>query len=153
MLFLHDDRAPRAWSSGSASLVVDAEHDAQALPLAVRCRFGSLKPELALLDTGSEWSVVGGEAAELLDAELGPERRALTLDSRRGVVRGALHGLRMELIANQGENLIIDGVCLIAPSWSGPSVVGFRGFLERIRLAVDPSGSEVRAFFGPLATR
>lgn len=109
------------------------------LPLAARCRVGSLTDDdYALLDTGAQWSIVGGELAELVDSDLGEPTEPVTIHTRLGDVTGTLRRLGVTLVADEGENLEVDGTVCIAPEWTGPVVLGVRGFLERVRVALDP---------------
>lgn len=39
------------------------------------------------------------------------------------------------------------GSVLIAPGWTGPVVLGYRGFLERLRFALDPGSQPEDAWF------
>jgi len=48
------------WSSGCSLFLVSSKVGHWRLPIAVKCRIGNLEEtELALLDTGAEWSVIG----------------------------------------------------------------------------------------------
>jgi hypothetical protein len=61
-----------------------------------------------------------------------------------------MHSVRVALLADDGDDLAIRGTFLIAPSWAGPIVLGYRGFLERIRIALDPGirADDAWLFFG-----
>jgi hypothetical protein len=122
------------------------------LPMAVHCRFGSLPEELALLDTGAHWTVIGSETIELLGDELGEGIGSLRMSTRLGSFPGMLHRLSIQLIAEQGESLTVDGTCLALPDWRGPNVLGVHGFLERLRFALEPESAhaEARIHFGPV---
>ena len=107
----------------------------------VRCRVGSIATtDTALLDTGAEWSVIGADLAEYLQAELGPSLDQITLSTRHGPIRGALHRIKIELMADPdlGANLVVDCTCAVMRDWPGPVVLGYRGFLERTRITIDP---------------
>jgi hypothetical protein len=101
----------------------------------------------ALLDTGAAWSIVGGELAEILEPGLGAPGQTMILSTRIGRIRGVLHELDIMLMAERGESLFVTGSILIAPGWTGPVVLGYRGFLERIRFALDPGASPDDAWF------
>jgi hypothetical protein len=145
-----DKGQPVPWSTGSAKAHLDEAHPSGILPLAVWCQFGQLPPELAMLDTGSEYSVIGSEQIELLGHALGEPLEPRTLSSRRGRFKGALHRLTVHLIAHQGKGLTIDTTVGAYPGWTGPSVLGFRGFLEHFRLALEPGDRDTptRIHFG-----
>ncbi|WP_437301406.1 hypothetical protein [Sorangium sp. So ce426] len=51
------------------------------------------------------------------------------------------------LVAERGESLTVSGSILIAPGWIGPVVLGYRGFLERLRFALDPGCGPDDAWF------
>jgi hypothetical protein len=62
----------------------------------------------------------------------------------------------MSLRADEGlgYDLQVDSTVAVLPEWPGPVMLGYRGFLERIRLAIDPGGSPhepQRIFFGTLS--
>ena len=127
------------WCIGLARYWTDATADGFTLLVAVRCRFGDLMAEhLALLDTGAQWSIVGGELAEILEEEAGDPIEIVTMATRLGSVRGGLYRLPVALAADDGEDVEVPCTLLLAPSWSGPPVLGYRGLLERIRFALDP---------------
>lgn len=111
--------------------------------MAVRCRLGSLSSnEIALLDTGATWSVIDYELAGLLDADLGEPIEAISLSTRFGVLKGTLSRLTITLLAESdwGSDLSVDAAVAVISDWPGPVVLGYQGFLERLRL---PSIQEV----------
>ncbi|WP_437617615.1 hypothetical protein [Sorangium sp. So ce1151] len=66
------DGAAQPWADSSARYRVATEHEGTLLTVAVRCRIAGLPFESqALLDTGAAWSIVGGELADVLQAQLG----------------------------------------------------------------------------------
>jgi hypothetical protein len=62
----------------------------------------------------------------------------VTITTRLGSVQARLHTLNVTLGADEGEDLTVRATVLLAPSWPGPPVLGYRGFLERIRFGFDP---------------
>jgi hypothetical protein len=69
-------------------------------------------------------------------------------------MNGHLHRMPISLLAEQGQgtDLQVDSTVMVTPEWTGPTVLGFRGFLERLRFALDPGmqqGSEI-IYFGPV---
>ncbi|MBI4531612.1 MAG: hypothetical protein HY709_08815, partial [Candidatus Latescibacteria bacterium] len=48
--------------------------------------------------------------------------------------------------AEEGENVEVEATWFISPDWPGPIVIGWKGCLERLRFAVDPS--EDTFYFG-----
>jgi len=131
------------WATGFARFWIDRRSGGASLSVAVRCRLGQLTPtEVALLDTGSTWSVIGGETALLAAPFLGDAGPVLELSTRLGSFDGRTHRLSISLLADEGPDLEIDASVLVAPAWSGPVVLGYRGFLERVRFALDPGVGE-----------
>jgi len=138
----------QSWSTGSARNRIAIEHEGTILTVAVRCLIRGLPFETqALLDTGAAWSVIGGDLAEILAPQLGEPEQAMILSTRLGRIRGKLHELDIELLAEHGESLMVTGSVLIAPDWTGSVVLGYRGFLERIRFALDPGVNPDDAWF------
>jgi hypothetical protein len=141
------------WSSGAAEFFIHHPVGEFTLPVAVRCRFGRVDLEaVALLDTGAQWSVLGGGIAELLLGDLEDLGERIDLGTRLGRFTGALNRLDVILAADAelGRDLRIDATVLVVPDWPGPIVLGYRGLLERTRVALDPSvEGRPMIFFGP----
>ena len=122
--------------------------------MAARCRLGSLpSDEIALLDTGATWSVIDDELSALLDADLGKPIETISLSIRFGVLKGTLSRLTITLLTEPdwGTDLIVDATVAVIPDWPGPIVLGYQGFFERLRFALDPgdtSGRELILFGG-----
>jgi hypothetical protein len=141
------------WSSGISRVVSD--DSVAGKRICVFCRYGSLESqETALLDTGSEWSVVGGDFAEVLQetGDLGQPVEPIKIHTRFGSLEGSLFRCPVRLLADDlgGTDLQVDATVAVLPEWKGPNVLGYRGFLERIRIAIDPGaqGDEEIIFFG-----
>jgi len=60
------------------------------------------------------------------------------MSTRFGLIRGTLHRGPIRLHADEGEPLDVDATVFISPDWQGPNFLGYEGFLQRIRFAVDP---------------
>ena len=139
------------WCVGAARFWIQRELGGWLLTVSARCRVGSLESETeALLDTGAEWSIVGGELAQVLAEEADDQHVEITMRTRLGSVPGRLHRLNVTLVADEGEDLHIDSSLLLAPSWRGPPVLGYRGLLERIRFGLEPGNArdDQWIFFG-----
>ncbi len=111
------------------------------LPVAVKCRVGSLEEtDLALLDTGAEWSVIGGETAKIIEGELNLPTESFSMSTRLGKIYGSLYRINITLIAEKKSDydLTVESSVFVSTQWEGPIVLGYRGFLERIRFALDP---------------
>ena len=129
------------WSSGCSSFFVSYKVGHWRLPIAVKCRIGNLEEtDLALVDTGAEWSVIGGETANILEDELELPTESFSMSTRLGRISGSLYRINIRLLAkkNLGHDLIVDSSVFVSKEWEGPIVLGYRGFLERIRFALDP---------------
>ena len=121
----------------------------------MKCRIGSLEETyLALLDTGAEWSVIGGETAKILEDEdeLDLPTESFNMSTRLGRIYGSIHRLNISLLAKQnyGHDLTVESSVFVSEEWVGPIVLGFRGFLEKIRFALDPGvvSGEQMFYFG-----
>lgn len=64
------------------------------------------------------------------------------MSTRLGTIHGQLHRLHITLVASEGDDLEIDATLVVAPDWMGPIVLGYRGFLERLRLGLDPGTAD-----------
>ncbi|MCP4104714.1 MAG: hypothetical protein GY749_04125 [Desulfobacteraceae bacterium] len=60
---------------------------------------------------------------------------------------GALHRMNISLPAYSGDDLTVESTVFISEEWEGPIVLGFKGFLERIRFALDPGIAAGEQFF------
>lgn len=165
---VHDGQPTPPWATGYARFEPLYKHEAYQLTVAVRCRIGNIPGELfALLDTGAQWSIIGGEVAEALQGDE-PETGAhpsfpsgrrkrrqaiadeINISTRLGEFRGRLHRVQVTLVADSGMDLLVESSVVLVPSWSGPLILGYGGFLEHFRIAMDP-GCDARVsrlFFG-----
>ena len=108
---------------------------------------GMEEPFLALLDTGASWSVIDREIAEeagLIKAE----GHDLRISHRNGTTDGRLVRTTMELVAEEGSALVVQATVFVPDENLPPPVnfIGYSGFLERIRLGLDPQKRDV--YFG-----
>jgi len=151
-LFKNIDNAFTQWSSGSALFFDHYENGFSRLTVAVKCRIGNIEDTyFALLDTGAEWSVIGGELSEIL--ECGSPIAQISMSTKNGKYSGYLHRINIGLLADPecGCDLNIESTVAVLSEWTGPIVLGYRGFLERLRFAFDPGimpGSQPRFYFG-----
>lgn len=106
----------------------------------------------AVVDTGGVWLVCDPGFAEVL--ELDPEGgwECPPLWIRGHQFRGMLHRLRVTLVAEEGQDLELEGTAFVPEpepyqSWPWLSFLGFHGCLERIRFAVNPITETF--YFGP----
>ena len=100
-----------------------------------------------LMDTGGHFCILSPEVVDLIgDVLSGGETTSLL--TAQGRLSGRLYRHRIELLAEKGENLDLEATVLVSPDWRGPSILGYTGFLDRIRFAVDPRTN--RFYFGSL---
>jgi len=153
MLVLQDAGGHTPWSQGAAGFI-SAPHGNHRYFIGVRCQLGSqLNEEIAQLDTAAEWSVIGPDVAEELEDDLGDELGHIQMRTSRGLIVGPLRRLRIALLADEGmgNNVDVEATVLVAADWAGPVMLGFKGFLERLRIGIDPGASAVdepRVYFG-----
>ena len=100
----------------------------------------------AQLDTGAAWSILDAEVAEALSL-LGGSGAPARISTRYGPVEGRLERTSLEILADQGDSLVINATVWVSPDWRSGNFLGYGGLLERIRFAVDPSENAV--YFGP----
>ena len=116
----------------------------------VKIAAGSLGLFLAQLDTGAAWSLLNVEIAEELSLLGGNGEQAL-MRTHGGAIHGRLEKARIRLLADErcGQSLNIEATFLVSEDWNGGNFLGYSGFLDHIRFAIDP---RERSFhFGPLA--
>jgi hypothetical protein len=140
VLFHHrNSDGQRVWSTGSAVAYLDHGFWGMKLLIGVRCRVGGLEyDETALLDTGSQWSVLSSDLGSDLKEVSSSPMKTITMSTRLGSFSGPLRRIPISLVADQGQNLQVDATAVFLPDWPGPTILGFHGFIERIRLAFDP---------------
>jgi len=119
----------------------------------VRVKFPELAQQsvwFAQVDTGASWSILNRELAADLGV-LNGDGMLAAMSSRLGIIRGRLERLRVDLIADEGEPVEVESTFFVSRDWRGPTFLGYSGFLDRLRFAIDPSSDSV--FFGPLGER
>jgi predicted aspartyl protease len=99
----------------------------------------------ALLDTGANGCVLPWSVAEHLLPDLVngvSQTRALGGNVHTG--RSCL--VSLTFIADEGKELTVETVAWASETFPGPSLVGYAGLLEKLRMALDPE--ENRFYFG-----
>jgi hypothetical protein len=107
-------------------------------------------PILAQLDTGAPYSILNrevAEAARLLQIS-GDE---VKIRNKEGLFRGNLVKVPAKLVADSGESLDLEGTFFVSEDWSAGNFIGYSGFLDSIRSALDPSADHF--YFGELGDR
>ena len=141
--------ADEDFSSGRAAFLdsLPATHNRSAR-VYVRVAVPGLEETfLALLDTGAEWSILDREVAEqvgIADAE----GDTITLRHKDGATPGKLIRTTVTMIADEGVGLDVDATVFVPDgAWpSGRNFIGYSGFLETIRIGLDPQRNDV--YFG-----
>lgn len=140
------------WEHGGAGVLQRDHIDLSGIRISVgvNCRFS---PEtlrtVALLDTGSEWSVLGEPLASDLDD--GVPLGSVPMSTRLGRFIGRIHRVPVTLLSELGTDVTIAATVLLTPDWPGPPILGFTGCLERVRFALVPSatGQHTWVHFAP----
>lgn len=139
------------WNTGGAYLHFLYEIDNYKLITGIECEFPAIKAkQIALLDTGAELSIAGSQIYQaysyeqvFLDTPVG----IATINTRLGNFAGSWYRVEVSLKADWGEELIIEGTFLFCEAWTGPTVLGLHGFLERIRFAIDPDYENIGCIY------
>lgn len=138
------------WNTGAAYLHFLYEGGMHRLVTGIECEFLAIgTKQIVLLDTGAEWSVAGYEIFQSFSDEnaLGNPLGKKIISSRLGSFEGHLYRIDVCLPANWGESLAMEGTFLFCEDWEGPTVLGFHGFLERIRFAIDPDYEQIGCIY------
>ena len=93
----------------------------------------------ALLDTASEWCLLPATIAVKLGYELEPAPGVPPLHTRFGLLFGQLERIPLVFPADEGTDLEITATFFLCEDWLGPAVIGWRGCLERMRFALNPT--------------
>ena len=109
---------------------------------------GTQTYHLALLDSGGHFFILSKEIADLVKDRLTESLGEVSLLTARGRIRGQLYQHQIELIADDGEDLVIEATVLVSDDWNGPSILGYTGAVDRTNLAIDPANSQI--YFGPI---
>lgn len=104
---------------------------------------------MGLLDTGGHFFILNPQVIDLIAGSLSGGHDETSLLTAQGRLSGRLYRHRIELLAEEGDDLSLEATLLVSPDWQGPSVLGYTGVLDRIRFAVDPESN--RFYFGPLS--
>ena len=118
------------------------------LLVALPCTLADRQGVYTLLDTASEWSVLAPDVAVRLGYGQEVAGAGMRLHTRFGLVTGWLERIPVRFPAEEGIPLDFEATWFISPDWTGPSVLGWRGGLERFHWAPDPE--EEWFYFAPL---
>jgi hypothetical protein len=102
----------------------------------------------ALLDTGSQWCILPASIAAELGFDSQSDSLEAMLSTRFGTLQGRLVRNPVRFPAHVGEAIEVDTTWFVSEDWPGPAVIGWKGCLERIRFALDPTDDSF--YFGDL---
>jgi hypothetical protein len=91
---------------------------------------------IAQIDTGAAYSILQADAARDLGL-FDLQEEWTRISTRFGVLSGQLVRLPVTLLADQGDSLDLDAVFFVSREWRGPTFIGYTGFLDRLRVALD----------------
>jgi hypothetical protein len=108
----------------------------------------------AILDTGAPWCVFDPRMAKsFIEDDQNPLFSPVRLLIRGQWYSGSLYRIPCQLIAEIGESLDVEATVFVpqlraGESWPHPNFIGLDGFLNRLRIAIDPA--ENALYFGPV---
>ena len=123
----------------SAYLDADPGQGSETSRIHVKVEFDGVTV-LALLDTGASWSVLNAELAQALGL-FERDGESARISSRAGTIDGKLVRAATTLVADEGESIEIDSTVFVSSDWPEGNFIGYTGFLEKIRFAIDPGSN------------
>lgn len=154
--FLYDDQGS-AWNVGAAPLFLDHPmRHGDSMLIGLRCAVEGFEGRfIAMLDTGSEYFILGGEPASRVLKSLGEKAQEVgRLSCRWGRPFAWSANLEVVLLNDHpnGRDVAFNTSALLVPDVVPfEAVLGVRGCLEHLRLALDLGmrPGESRAYFAP----
>ncbi|MCI0489600.1 MAG: retroviral-like aspartic protease family protein [Blastocatellia bacterium] len=107
----------------------------------------------AIVDTGAPYLICSPQLARQLNLNVSDSLLSEQILIRGQKVRGSLHRINLQLIATEGNSLLLETTAFVPDPETEelgmifPSFLGLVGCLERVRFAVDPSSETF--YFGP----
>jgi hypothetical protein len=98
-------------------------------------------PVLAMVDTAAPWCIFDAEIGEVIRKSFELVSGRVILSTRLGTFGGALYSGRVAFELLEGEALDLEVTVFLSPDWQGGNFLGYEGFLQRIRFAVDPESN------------
>jgi hypothetical protein len=96
---------------------------------------------LAVVDTAAPWCIFRPVVASSWMRNLDPIPGRVVLSTRLGQFHGSLFRGLITILASSGDSLDVEATAFLSPEWRGPNFLGYQGFLQRIRFAVDPENN------------
>lgn len=131
--------------TGSAGYLADYIEGPHEIFVAIECLVGDFSLN-ALLDTGSQRCVLPARIAVAIEEVAAADGLVERMSTRFGSITGRLLRLPLALVAEDGETLDVDATWFVSAEWPGPAIVGWKGCLERVRFALDPTREQF--YFG-----
>lgn len=139
----------RSFTGAASYYDVDPGRPAHDPRIYIRLKLGDVRSEfLAMADTAAPWCILDPDLARGADRYLESLSEIAVLDSRMGRFTGRLYRGTTTVLAEEGMALDVDTTFFLSQEWPGGNFVGYQGFLERFRFAVDPGMN--RFLFGSL---
>ena len=149
-LFEFDGKDYEGWNSGANLFSIFRQDQTQKKPVLIECRFGELGfEELAMLDTGAEWSVLNQDTIEIIGLSTDPQLKEITCSTRLGDIKGYLTKLNVVFVSKPawGADLAAEATFFVTDEWTGPNVIGYRNLLEHMKIALQPSPKDDNNIF------
>jgi hypothetical protein len=140
-LLLRRDHTP--FAAGSSGYVdAESEIPGSDARIVIRVAIHQFpRPVFAIMDTAAPWCIFQPEIGLRLQRAFVPAEESVVLSTRFGRYGGRLYRGLITLPADDGEPLDVDATVFVSPDWRGPNFLGYEGFLQRIRFAVDPENN------------
>lgn len=93
-----------------------------------------------IVDTAAPWCLIQWSLLELL--QMPPPNGRDRLETRFGLLTGELRRWSVLLFAEEGRPMKIDASLFVSEDWREermPNFLGYEGFLQRLRFAIDPA--------------
>ncbi|MBN1313812.1 MAG: hypothetical protein JXA42_00015 [Anaerolineales bacterium] len=134
-----------SFATGVIGYSIGQQDEVYAGRLCIEVSIGG-KRTIAAIDTGGFYVICDPKLGKIISPSLIDPLGDSTLEIRGTKYKGKLYRLAVELLAKEGNNLEVDSTVFIPEmhpeeEWNLPSFLGFQGFLERIRFAVNPDQS------------
>jgi hypothetical protein len=91
----------------------------------------------ALVDTGAPYCIFNSSLLAAAEIDF-TEGESVTLSTRAGRIDGKIQRLPITLAAEDGDPLTVDASVFVTEAWQHGHFLGYAGFFERLRFAIDP---------------
>jgi hypothetical protein len=137
-----------SFTTGRATFLDQPQEDVEATAkVYVRLQLGEVV-HLAQLDTGAAYSVLSPEVAATIETDVLVD--SINVLTNRGKRQGPLVRAVVTLVAETGDSLVVEATFFVPDDWPpGRLFIGYTGFVEFIRLGLDPQKQQL--YFGPAA--